>query len=129
MSEVFLIYVSKSYFTRPYCRFELQVARLLEKPIVVVREASLRPTRGPIDLPQIAACDKQLVEFDILALSDELRDAFSTGFIPLLKARINTALGKEVLATATPASATAAAAPAASPTSPAPRGRVTEAGS
>eukprot|EP00808_Paulinella_micropora_P024100 g20686.t1 len=121
MSEVFLIYVSKSYFTRPYCRFELQVARLLEKPIVVVREASLRPTRGPIDLPQIAACDKQLVEFDILALSDELRDAFSTGFIPLLKARINTALGKEVLATATPASATAAAAPAASPTSPAPQ--------
>eukprot|EP00808_Paulinella_micropora_P028174 g9595.t1 len=121
MSEVFLIYVSKAYFTRPYCRFELQVARLLEKPIVVVREASLRPTRGPIDLPQIAACDKQLVKFDILALRDELRDAFSTGFIPLLKARINTALGKEVLATATPASATAAAAPAASPTSPAPQ--------
>eukprot|EP00808_Paulinella_micropora_P017921 g29714.t1 len=79
MSEVFLIYVSKAYFTRPYCRFELQVARLLEKPIVVVREASLQPTRGPIDLPQIEACDKQLVEFDILALSDELRDAFSTG--------------------------------------------------
>eukprot|EP00808_Paulinella_micropora_P008001 g32276.t1 len=24
MSEVFLIYVSKAYFTRPYCRFELQ---------------------------------------------------------------------------------------------------------
>eukprot|EP00808_Paulinella_micropora_P019298 g23839.t1 len=150
MSEVFLIYVSKAYFTRPYCRFELQVhpclhklahcmlqpcrcharmcamggwartcgllqvARLLEKPIVVVREASLRPTRGPIDLPQIEACDKQLVEFDILALSDELRDAFSTGFIPLLKARINTALGKEVLATATPASPTAATPPGAS---------------
>eukprot|EP00808_Paulinella_micropora_P020489 g52976.t1 len=121
MSEVFLIYVSKAYFTRPYCRFELQVARLLEKPIVVVREASLRPTRGPIDLPQIEAWDKRLVEFDILALSDELRDAFSTGFIPLLKACINTALGKEVLATATPASPTAAAAPAASPTSPAPQ--------
>eukprot|EP00808_Paulinella_micropora_P000255 g13037.t1 len=116
MSEVFLIYLSKAYFTRPFCRFELQVARLLEKPIVVVREASERPTRGPITFPQIEACDKQLLELDILALSDELRDAFSTGFIPLLKARINTALGKEVLA---PASPTAAAAPAASPNSPA----------
>eukprot|EP00808_Paulinella_micropora_P005167 g49790.t1 len=78
--------------------------------------------RGPITFAQIEACDQQLLGYDILAFTNELRDAFSTGFIPLLKARINIApLGREVFATATPASATAAAAPAASPNSPAPQ--------
>eukprot|EP00808_Paulinella_micropora_P016427 g21602.t1 len=95
MSEVFLIYLSKAYFTRPYCRFELQVARLLGKPLVVVREASERLNRGPITFAQIEACNQQLLGYDILAFTDEMRDAFSTGFIPLLKARINIALGRE----------------------------------
>eukprot|EP00808_Paulinella_micropora_P020403 g30841.t1 len=113
MSEVFLIYLSKAYFTRAFCRVELQVARLLAKPMVVVREASERLNRGPIELAQIEPCDKRLLGYDILALTDEMRDAFSRAFIPLRKARISTALGKEVLATATPASPTAADATAA----------------
>lgn len=41
-SRFFLIYLSRSYFSRWFCRLEAQVARVLEKTLIVVYEADPR---------------------------------------------------------------------------------------
>jgi len=41
-SKIFLLYLTKSYFTRYFCRLEASCARLLEKRVVIVYESDPR---------------------------------------------------------------------------------------
>jgi len=41
-SDAFLLFATRDYFSRPWCLFEANVAQILNKPIVIVRETDLR---------------------------------------------------------------------------------------
>eukprot|EP00808_Paulinella_micropora_P023775 g60509.t1 len=91
-SRCFLVYLTKNYFSRPYCCFELLIARRLNKPIVAMREDSNRPEWHPISFEELKAIDPELAKLDVFPYSDTLRPAFRPFILPEMKKRIELAI-------------------------------------
>eukprot|EP00457_Paulinella_chromatophora_P005242 gb/GEZN01005256.1/.p1 GENE.gb/GEZN01005256.1/~~gb/GEZN01005256.1/.p1 ORF type:complete len:589 (-),score=120.54 gb/GEZN01005256.1/:64-1803(-) len=73
-SAAFIIYGTKSYFSRPWCLFELKVARKLGKPIITLRETDDRA--APLSFMELRHYDELLADHEIIDVSRDYYDAF-----------------------------------------------------
>merc|ERR1711935_638973 len=87
-SAAFCLYATNDYFTRPYCLFELSVARELDKPIVTIRESD--PRHHEITFEDLLVSDSDLSVHEIIESS---RDYY-TGFVMKVMKRLQTAWDK-----------------------------------
>eukprot|EP00808_Paulinella_micropora_P022107 g54560.t1 len=74
-SACFVLWGTGGYFERPFCLFELQMARLLKKTIVCIRESDDR--MYPLSFQDLCRADPQLVLHDVVAVNREYYDAFA----------------------------------------------------
>eukprot|EP00808_Paulinella_micropora_P020740 g14005.t1 len=74
-SACFVLWGTGGYFDRPFCLFELEIARLLKKPIVCIRESDDR--MYPLSFQDLCRADPQLVLHDVVAVNREYYDAFA----------------------------------------------------
>eukprot|EP00808_Paulinella_micropora_P016340 g45868.t1 len=73
-SAAFVIYGTQSYFNRPWCLFELMVARKLGKTIITVRETDER--HGQLSFAALSHYDPALGDHQIIDVSRDYYDAF-----------------------------------------------------
>eukprot|EP00808_Paulinella_micropora_P025843 g78559.t1 len=74
-SACFVLWGTGGYFDRPFCLFELEMARALKKTIVCIRESDDR--MYPLPFQELCRADPQLVLHDVVAVNREYYDAFS----------------------------------------------------
>eukprot|EP00808_Paulinella_micropora_P006377 g63019.t1 len=74
-SACFVLWGTGGYFDRPFCLFELEMARLLKKTIVCIRESDDR--MYPLSFQDLCRADPQLVLHDVVAVNREYYDAFA----------------------------------------------------
>eukprot|EP00808_Paulinella_micropora_P022380 g27520.t1 len=74
-SACFVLWGTGGYFDRPFCLFELEMARALKKTIVCIRESDDR--MYPLAFQELCRADPQLVLHDVVAVNREYYDAFS----------------------------------------------------
>eukprot|EP00808_Paulinella_micropora_P028511 g40961.t1 len=74
-SACFVLWGTGGYFDRKFCLWELEMARLLKKTIVCIRESDDR--MYPLSFQDLCRADPQLVLHDVVAVNREYWDAFA----------------------------------------------------
>jgi hypothetical protein len=70
-SKVFLLYLTKSYFDRYFCRMEASVAKALNKPLIIVYEADERHGGAGDYVTLVNECTRKFPEFKEFLLTTE----------------------------------------------------------
>eukprot|EP00808_Paulinella_micropora_P027039 g50249.t1 len=71
----FVLWGTGGYFDRKFCLWELEMARLLKKTIVCIRESDDR--MYPLSFQDLCRADPQLVLHDVVAVNREYWNAFA----------------------------------------------------
>jgi len=75
-STIFVVVLSKHYFMRPYCLFELAIAEVLERPIVTIVETNPVHGGGTISSFQIPRMFEHLKNEDFIEMSQTYWESF-----------------------------------------------------